>query len=153
MSLTVGSSHFSVTYFCLTFKKKFLIVIFFLIIWEFHAMHSDQTCFPLFPGPPSHSCALIKEKRKEKKNIKSNLSGPDTHWSMAKLLVAMASPLKLIESFPPPIKPPYSHLHQKSAIFWDWSLLAVQAGFSGAKPSFEHWLHLPPPPRCWDYQH
>lgn len=135
--------------------KNFPNIIFFLITWELHAMHPNRTHFPFFPGPPFHSCAFTKEKRKKKKKKLSPgwmayvLTGawPNSWWPAPKGNWAL----------PTSHQTPYilTSTSTKSQIFlfWDWSKSTVQAGFNGAEANFEHWLNLPAPPRCCGYKH
>lgn len=50
---------------------SFLIIIFILIIWEFHIIHPDQIPTPVFPGLPCPVTSFqVKKKREKEKNLK-----------------------------------------------------------------------------------
>lgn len=48
-----------VNFIVLFFPKQ----VFLLIIWKYHAMHTDHTCFPFLPGSPTHPCIPSPQKK------------------------------------------------------------------------------------------
>lgn len=80
---------------------SFSQIIFLLIIWDLHTVHSNHTCFPFLPNPHSHPCD--RPQTKNQKTTKSNSHCPYTYQSLVKL--SAANPSKKTESLPTPTPP------------------------------------------------
>lgn len=78
----------------------FLPQYIFFIIWEFHSVHSDHTCFPFLPCPPLHFCTLPPPQKRKKRNTKCQLcwhilvgAWPYSQWPAKGKFFKLMSPI------------------------------------------------------------